>query len=166
LSSFNYIFYKWWWGLNWSTINCKDSKMGILIFFLIIKLWVFFFCGIIILTYEFQFKYFQGQSCNQKKDLSNVILHIPFGSHLNPSIGCLNGLLVWIRMVISCALDLKIGNVSYIWISCFQNLSKKCIIQRQLLILQTLFQIFKTPWDFNFKTGVLGWIHSCTCECV
>ncbi len=97
MSSLNYIFYEWWWGLNWSAINCKDSKMGILSFFLIIKLWVFFFCGITILTYEFQFRYFQEQSCNQRKYLSNVILHIPFGGHLNPSIGCLNGHILCFR---------------------------------------------------------------------
>jgi hypothetical protein len=140
--------------------------MGVLNFFLIIKLWVFVFCGIIILTYEFQFRNFQRQSCNKRKDLCNVMLHIPFGDHLNPSIGCLNGLLVWIWMVISCALDLKIGNVSYFRISSFQNLSKECLSEGQLLILQTLFQIFKNPFDFNFKVEVLRWIHSSTFEYV
>jgi hypothetical protein len=140
--------------------------MGVLNFFLIIKLRVFVFCGIIILTYEFQFRNFQRQSCNKRKDLCNVILHIPFGDHLNLSIGCSNALLVWIRMVISCALDLKIGNVSYFRISSFQNLSKECLSEGELLILQTLFQIFKTPFDFNFKMEVLRWIHSSTFEYV
>jgi hypothetical protein len=140
--------------------------MGVLKFFQIIKLQVFVFCGIIILTYEFQFRNFQRQSCNKRKDLCNVILHIPFGDHLNPSIGCLNGLLVWIWMVISCALDLKIGNVNYFRISSFQNLSKECLSEGQLLILQSLFQIFKTSFDFNFKMEVLRWIHSSTFEYV
>jgi len=120
--------------------------MGVLNFFLIIKLRVFVFCGIIILTYEFQFRNFQRQSCNKRKDLCNVILHIPFGNHLNPSIGCSNGLLVWIWMVISCALDLKIGNVSYFRISSFQNHSKECLSEGQLLILQTLFKYSKHHW--------------------
>jgi len=120
--------------------------MGVLNFFLIIKLQVFVFCGIIILTYEFQFRNFQRQSCNKRKDLCNVILHIPFGNHFNPSIGCSNGLLVWIWMVISCALDLKIGNVSYFRISSFQNHSKECLSEGQLLILQTLFKYSKHHW--------------------
>jgi hypothetical protein len=140
--------------------------MGVLKFFQIIKLQVFVFCGIIILTYEFQFRNFQRQSCNKRKDLCNVILHIPFGDHLHPSIGCSNGLLVWIWMVISCALDLKIGNVSYFRISSFQNLSKEFLSEGQLLILQSLFQIFKTSFDFNFKMEVLRWIHSSTFEYV
>jgi hypothetical protein len=38
------------------------------------------------------------------------------------------------KMVISCALDLKIGNVNYLWISSFQNISKECIIQGQLAL--------------------------------
>ncbi len=140
--------------------------MGVVNFFLIIKLRVFVFCGILILKYEFQFRNFQRQSCNKRKDLCKVMLHIPFGDHLNPSIGCSNGLLVWIWMVISCVLDLKIGNVSYFRISRFQNLSKECLTEGELLILQTLFQIFKTPFDFNFKMEVLRWIHSSTFEYV
>jgi len=140
--------------------------MGVLNFFLIIKLRVFVFCGILILTYEFEFRNFQRQSCNKRKDLCNVILHIPFGDHLNPSIVCSNDLLVWIWMVISCVLDLKIGNVSYFRISRFQNLSKECLTEGELLILQTLFQIFKTPFDFNFNLKVLRWIHTSTFEYV
>jgi hypothetical protein len=153
-------------GIRLKCYKLQWFQNGSLNVFLIITLWIFLFCGIIILTHEFQFRICQGKSCNQGKYICNVILHIPFGAHLNSFIGCLNGLLVWIWMVIFCALDFKIGNVSYFKIFSFQNLSKECLIQGQLLILQTLFQIFKTPWDFNFKMGVLGWIHSCTCEYV